>query len=173
MFVIVHRKRTSYTVSVISLTHVQHIISNSTTRQLKVALQRLNHTADPQMILYKSVRILKEHFKSGEWGHRSCGSVVTSTKHGKSLYCVVTKFLRSRGSGFATVKWLSVPEYPFLPNRLVVRVTLGDIELQRRYGSVLSLHDIEPTPVYVSPSEDGTHYLLMREKGYDRSHVRV
>ncbi len=113
---------------------------DSTTPKINDELQRLNHTPDPQIFLYKSVRILRVHFKSGEWGHTSCGSVVTSVKHGKSLYCVVTKFLRSRGSGFAIVKWLSVPEYPFLPNRLVVRVTLGNIDLQRRYGPYMTLN---------------------------------
>ena len=155
------------------LLHNIGIVRDSTTPKLKNALQRQNHTPDRQMFLYKSVKILQVHFTSGEWGHMSCGSVVTSVKHGKSLYGVVKKFVRSRGSGFAIVKWLSVPEYPFLPNRLVVRVTLGNIDLQRRYGSVLSLHDIEPTPVYVSPSDDGTHYFLMREKGYDRGHIPV
>ena len=92
---------------------------------------------------------------------------------GKSLYCVVTKFLRSRESSFAVVKWLSVPEYPFVPNRLVVRVSLGDMTLQRRYGAVLSMHDVEPTPVWVNPDENGTHFYMMREKGYDRSHVPI
>ena len=166
-------------------------VLDSTTSLLKRDLQRLDHTPGRHVLVHPAVRILKVHFKSGEWGQTSCGSVVTSVKHGvcgitsmypissssssvgKSLYCVVKKFLRSGESGFAVVQWLSAPEYPFIPNRLVVRVTLGNMDLQRRYGNVLSLEDIEPTPVYVSPSEDGSHFFLMREKGYDRSHVPI
>ena len=58
-----------------------------TTPQLKMQLQRLNHTPDQHVLVYKSVRILNCHFKSNEWGKTSCGSVVTSVKHGEMFNC--------------------------------------------------------------------------------------
>ena len=53
----------------------------------------------------------------------------------------------------------------------MVRVTLGNIRTQRRYGCLLPVEDIEPTPVFVSPDGNGTHFNMMRESGYDRTHV--
>ena len=38
-------------------------------------------------------------------------------------------------------------------------------------GDVLPIEHIEPTPVCVSPDENGTHFYLLRESGYDRVHV--
>ena len=72
---------------------------------------------------------------------------------------------------FVIVRWLSAPTYPFAPNRMVVRVTLGDDRIQSRYGCVLPIEDIEPTPVYVLPEPDGIHFSMMRESGYDRVQV--
>lgn len=60
--------------------------------------------------------------------------------------------------------------YPFAPNRLVVRVTLGDDHMRRQYGYLISVEDIEPTPVFVSPCSNG-HFYMIRELGYDRTHV--
>ena len=79
--------------------------------------------------------------------------------------------MRVKESFFVVVHWLSVPTYPFAPNRTVVRVTLGDDDMQARYGCVLPIEDIEPTPVYVLPAPDGIHFSLMREHGYDRVQV--
>ena len=90
---------------------------------------------------------------------------------GRSLYFIIKEFFQVRESAFALVDWLSPPVYPFAPNRLVVRVTLGDRHLQVEYGDVLPIEHIEPTPVYVSPDENGTHFYLLRESGYDRVHV--
>ena len=38
-------------------------------------------------------------------------------------------------------------------------------------GDVLPIEHIEPTPVCVSPDENGTHFYLLRESGYNRVHV--
>ena len=76
-----------------------------------------------------------------------------------------------RESAFAVVDWLSAPVYPFAPNRLVARVTRGNLLIQRTYGHLLPIEYIEPTPVFVSPDENGTHFYMMRESGYDRTYV--
>ena len=100
-----------------------------------------------------------------------CDVTLNIQHPGKSLYFTIVEFLLISGSVFAHIQWLSEPEYPFAPNRLVVVVTLGSPCLQRKYGDLLRIEDIEPTTVFVDPHENGTHFYLMRETGYDRSHV--
>ena len=117
---------------------------------------------------FTTARILGVHFKTGEWGERRCGSVVTTIYGRRSRYCVVQKFLRVGEKCFARVKWLSVPKYPYSPCRLVVRVR----ELQPGEPSILRIiipiEKIDPCNVYVMPDEDGVHYYMMRDKGIDR-----
>lgn len=117
---------------------------------------------------YRAVKILGQHFRSGEWGSKRCGSVVTTIIDDESRYCFVDRFFEIEGKGFALVTWVSVPTYPCEPNPLVVKVRfppLNDVQPSR----VLHVDDIVPTHVSVLPLNDGVHFLLMREKGTDRT----
>ena len=93
---------------------------------------------------------------------------VDIVKFRRSRYCVVQKFLRVGERSFARVKWLSVPNYPYAPCRLVVRVR----ELQPGEPStnriIIPIEKIDPCNVYVMPDEDRIHYYMMRDKGIDR-----
>ena len=120
---------------------------------------------------YNIARILGCHFRAGEWGRRRCGSVITTIYGGRSRYCYVKTFLRVGGKDFARVQWLSIPEYPCSPNRLVVTVRMLSPEQQRRHRSVISIDMIDPCTVAVIPNTDGIHFSMMRDRGYDR--VRV
>ena len=112
--------------------------------------------------------VLGVHFRAGEWGRRRCGSVITTMLAGRSRYCYVKKFLRVQGEYFARVVWLSVPEYPCAPNRLVVTVRMLPREQQIRYNCMLSLKKIDPCGVTVRPHPGGVRFSVMRDRGYDR-----
>ena len=43
---------------------------------------------------FNVIHILGVHFKAGEWGQKSCGSVITTIYNGRSRYCVVDKFIQ-------------------------------------------------------------------------------
>ena len=71
---------------------------------------------------------------------------------------------------FAIVRWLSIPEYLYSPNPLVVRVhEIEQEDLQR----VIPIEDIEPTQVAVMPDLDGVHFFMLRSTGVDRMNVSV
>ena len=112
--------------------------------------------------------VLGVHFKAGEWGRRRCGSVITTMFADRSRYCYVKKFLRVQGQNFARVEWLSIPEYPCAPNRLVVTVRMLPHEQQIRYNCMLSLKKIDPCSVAVIPHGCGVRFSVMRDRGYDR-----
>jgi len=117
---------------------------------------------------FKIAHVLRVHFRAGEWGHRRCGSVITTIFAGRSRYCYVTAFLLVSEKAYACVQWLSIPEYPYAPNRLVVHVRMLSREQQRAYPAVVSIEKIDPCTVSVLPHRDGVHYSVMRDKGYDR-----
>ena len=116
---------------------------------------------------FETARILGQHFRAGEWGCERCGSVITTMYAGRSRYCNVKKFLQVQDKSFALVDWLSVPEYPYAPSRLVVRVRL--MPDQHRHRCVIPVERIEPCSVAVMPDADGVHFYMMRDKGYDRA----
>ena len=135
-------------------------------------LGMLGVTSLSRVMTFPICWILGEHFRGGEWGRRRCGSVVTCIRRGRSRYCVVKSFLRVQEKAFARVVWLSVPMYPYAPNKLVVRVRmLTDVE-QTRYPAVIPIEHIEPTSVGVILDPDNIHYYMLREKGVDRTGVR-
>ena len=117
---------------------------------------------------FRIARVLRVHFRAGEWGHRRCGSVITTIFGGRSRYCYVTAFLLVSGKGYARVQWLSIPEYPYAPNRLVVHVRMLSREEQRRHPTVVPVEKIDPCTVSVLPHRDGVQFSMMRDKGYDR-----
>jgi hypothetical protein len=122
---------------------------------------------------FDTARILGEHFKADEWGRQTCGSVITTIYGGRSRYCYVKRFLRVQNKSFASVVWLSPPEYPYHPNRLVVRVHLMSAAEQSSCRRVISVDRIEPCSVSVLPDADRVHYWMLRSKGYDRVDVQL
>ena len=114
--------------------------------------------------------ILNRHFRSGEWGQSPwCGSVVTCVIGGRSLYARVERFLFIEGDskpGYASVKWFSPPEYP-LRTPIVVRVTDEGETLDRELGCIVSLTQIDPSPVMVECDSDNGCFYMMRDSGYD------
>ena len=116
--------------------------------------------------------ILNVHFKSGEWDTRGawCGSVITCVLDGRSVYARVNRFLFVDGSscpGYASVTWFSEPTYPS-HTPLIVSVTTDGVDLQRRYGCILRITQIEPSRIMVElPDENSTVYYMMRDSGYD------
>ena len=109
-----------------------------------------------------------EHFACGEWGKSTCGSVFTTAYCGQSVYGILDRFLQVEGKVYAAVTWLSKPVYPYAPIKLVARVKRLPKADQPAHRCVISCDRIDPTSVFVMPDEDGTHYYMMREKGYDR-----
>lgn len=112
--------------------------------------------------------VLGLHFKAGEWGKRRCGSVVVTQRGGCSRYCIVKKFLKVQGQYFARVMWLSTPEYPYDPIRLVVRVCMVR-QVEANDPCVIHINTIVPCRVSVLPDTDGIHFFVMRDAGYDRA----
>ena len=108
------------------------------------------------------------HFRSGEWGRNSCGSVITTVVGGRSLYARVESFLHVRGEecpGYAIVKWFGEPSYPFgIP--LVVRVSDDGSDIENAYGNVIKITSIDPSRVMIDPEGEGFYYM-MRDSGYD------
>ena len=117
---------------------------------------------------WRSVKISKQHFRSGEWGKDRCGSVVTTMVGRISRYCVVDRFFTIEQKTYALVTWLSVPTYPYAPNPLVVKVRFPRIG-HTQPSRVLPVDHIVPTSVAVLPDDDGVHFWVMREKGTDRT----
>ena len=108
------------------------------------------------------------HFKCGEWGRRTCGSVFTTVYRGQSVYGVLDRFMLVHGVHYAVVTWLSQPFYPYAPITLVVRVRMIPAVDQPLNRCVIRCDRIEPCGVNVMPDEDGVHYYMMRTRGYDR-----
>lgn len=138
----------------------------------KFDLGMLGVTSFVSVRAFKIARILGVHFRSGEWGRRRCGSVVTTLHGGQSRYCVVDKFLCVQGKSFARVVWLSKPKYPYSPNRLVVRVRMLSRRQQLTHSCVIPVDKVEPCSVTVLPDIDDVHFFMLRDKGYDRTTTR-
>ena len=137
-------------------------------RREKIALGLLGVTRFEGVRSFEAARIQGVHFKSGEWGHRICGSVITTVYCGRSRYGYVKRFLFVQSREFAVVNWLSKPIYPYAPITLVVRVHMLPETDQPSYRCVISCDDIEPCSVCVLPDDDGVHYNMMRTDGTDR-----
>ena len=117
---------------------------------------------------YRCVKILGQHFRSGNWGKNRCGSVATTMVGGISRYCILDRFFTIQQQTFALVTWLSVPTYPYSPNPLVVKVRFPPVDPSQP-SRVLSVDRIIPTHVAVLPDDDGVNFWVMRGKGTDRT----
>ena len=117
---------------------------------------------------FRTAKVLGVHFRSGEWGQRRCGSVITTIYQDISRYCIVNAFLMVEDKTYVSVTWLSTPMYPYSPFKIVVKVKLmTDVE-QMLHPSVIPVDRIQPTTVAVMPDSDNVHFWMMREKGIDR-----
>ena len=131
-----------------------------------------HHISNFEQVKHFSVaRIMGVHFKANEWGCRPegpkrCGSVITIHHGGRSRYCVVQTFIQIETKCFACVQWLSTPFYPYNPIRLVARVR--EIPQDDVVHCVIPVERITPCAVAVMPDEDGVHYYMLRQRGYDR-----
>ena len=118
---------------------------------------------------YKVAKVLGVHFRSGQWGCRRCGSVITTIHRGISRYCIVNVFLLLQGKAYAAVTWLSTPIYPCLPFKIIVKVRLMTPEQQFVCPSVIPVDRIQPCTVSVLPDSDGIYFYMLRAKGIDRT----
>ena len=118
--------------------------------------------------VFKVAKLLGVHFRCGEWGCRRCGSVITTIYRQISRYCIVNAFVQVQGKVYACVTWLSVPTYPYLPLKIVVKVRMLPPEQQNVFRGVISVDKIDPCTVGVIPDEDGVHFYMLRDKGTDR-----
>ena len=130
-------------------------------------LEILGITSTDRCQAFKVAHILGIHFRSGEWGSRRCGSVITTIYAGISRYCVVNTFMKVEDRCFACVTWLSKPTYPCAPFKIVVKVKM--LEVQTVHRSVIPVEKIDPCNVAVLPHIDGVHFFMLRDKGYDRT----
>ena len=74
--------------------------------------------------------------------------------------------------GYASITWFGTPEYPF-GHSLVTRVNLDGPDLHRRYGCIIKITQIDPSPIMVEcPEHDGGVYHMMRDSGYDTRRPR-
>ena len=113
--------------------------------------------------------VMGTHFRAGEWGRQSCGSVITTVVDGQSLYAKVKAFVKvdkDPCSGYAIVDWFSRPEYPFrVP--LVVKVRDDGSEVENDLGTVIRIDSIDPSKIMIGPSSEDNVYYMMRDSGYD------
>ena len=102
-----------------------------------------------------------------------CGSVVTSTISGRSMYGLVKQFLRVvcgclRFHDFALLTWFPRPTYPD-SDPLTVRVGLHDIADVNNVIAVdvIGLCDIEPSRVAVDLDPRHNCMFMLRLEGVD------
>ena len=120
--------------------------------------------------------IMGTHFHAGQWGRRTCSSVITCVINGRSIYGRVSKFLTIDGDrcpGYASVIWFGEPHYPLGENRLEVRVSGDGRAIESEVGCIIKITQIDPSPIVVETETDGIHYRMMRQSGYDTVRTTV
>ena len=146
--------------------------THSWSRRETLHLSIMGITSVRDIVCFNAARILGVHFRANEWGHQTCGSVLTTIYLGRSRYCVVKRFFQIQHQSFAIVDWLSTPHYPYHPIRIVARVRELSPAEQSTHRAMISVDRIEPCQVAVMPDEDGVHYWMLRDSGTDRVNVR-
>ena len=132
------------------------------------AMEMMGITSFHDLKFFKVCKLLGVHFRSGEWGCRRCGSVITTVYRGISRYCIVDKFFMVHDKAYAGVTWLSTPSYPCRPFKIVVKVRLMTPAGQRLHRCVIPVDKFDPCSVAVLPHSDGVHFYMLRDKGTDR-----
>ena len=134
------------------------------------ALRMHGLTVNPLDVSFFSVAyIMHFHFHAGQWGNRTCSSVITSVINGRLVYGVVDKFFTIDGvtcPGYASVTWFGQPHYPLGENRLEVVVSGDGEAIRREVGCIIRITQIDPSYIVVEPVGDGS-YRMMRQSGYD------
>lgn len=124
---------------------------------------------------YSKAKIGGRDFTAGEKliAGRRCGSVVTSTISGRSMYGLVKQFLHVvcgclRFHDFAVLTWFPRPTYPD-SGPLTVRVGLDDIADVNNVIAVdaIGLYDIEPSRVAVELDPRHNCMFMLRLEGTD------
>ena len=105
---------------------------------------------------------------------RRCGSVVTTTIHGRLMYGLVKKFLRVVCGclcfhDLVVLTWFPRPTYPD-GDPLTVRVDLTGVQDVNSMTNldIISLLDLEPSRILVELDRHGTCMYVMRMEGIDR-----
>ena len=142
----------------------------------KLTLLCTCHLATCNIFQYSKTIIGGKQFSAGEKLIRGlrCGSVVTTTIHGWSMYGLVKQFLRVvceclNFHDFAVVTWLPRPTYPD-GDPLTVIVNLGDVPDVNNMNEldVIGLYDIEPSRVAVGHDQVHNCMSMMRMEGIDK-----
>ena len=125
---------------------------------------------------FPSASILNVRFNAGEWGsYPRCASVVTCVMGvderggGRSLFARVENFFKvvdDGNFGYAVVSWFGEPAYIYPDNPLGARCTLDGSALGRRYGNVIKISQIDPTPIMVEHDTSNDTYIMIRDCGY-------
>ena len=131
-------------------------------------MEALGVTSFDDLQAFKVATVLGVHFRTGGWGRRRCGSVITTIYRGISRYCQVNAFFLVSDETYASVTWMSTPIYPHPPYKIVLKVKLITDAEQLLHPSVIPADRIQPTSVSVMPDSDGIHFCMMRGKGIDR-----
>lgn len=131
-------------------------------------MEALGVTSFDDLRAFKVATVLGVHFRTGGWGRRRCGSVITTIYRGISRYCIVNAFFMVSDETYASVTWMSTPVYPYPPFKIVVKVKLITDAEQLLHPSVIPADRIQPTSVSVMPDSDGIYFWMMRGKGIDR-----
>ena len=70
--------------------------------------------------------------------------------------------------GYVMVSWFSEQEYLFgRRSPLGVRVVVDKRQLERDYGSIVRLTQVDPSQVIIEPDSENNCYMMMRDSGYD------
>ena len=142
----------------------------------KIVLSCGCHVARCAISEHSKAVIVGKRFNAGEklLRGRRCGSVVTRTIDGHSIYGLVKQFLRVtcvcpriRFYDFAVVTWLPRPTYPD-GDPLTVQIDL-DMDVNNMIDiDVVSLYDIEPSRITVGHDQQNSCIYMMRLEGLDR-----
>ena len=125
---------------------------------------------------FPSASVLGVRFNAGEWpNYPRCGSVVTCVMGaderggGRSLFARVDHFFKvvdDDNFGYAAVSWFGEPSYLYPDNPLGARCALNGSVFDRKYGNVIKISRIDPTPIMVEHDISNDTYIMIRDAGY-------
>ena len=126
---------------------------------------------------YPAASIMGTKFNAGEWPqYPRCGSVITCLMGAlepggaRSLFARVNDFFQvvdDDNFGYASVTWFSEPVYIYPDNPLGARCREDGSVLDRAYGNVVKLSQIDPTPIMVERDTITDTYIMIRDSGYN------
>ena len=125
---------------------------------------------------FPSANIMGVKFNAGEWPtYPRCGSVITclmgKDEHEgvRSLFARVNHFFKvidDDNCGYASVSWFGEPSYLYPDNPLGARCKEDGSVLGRKYGNVIKITQIDPTPIMVEHDRSNNTYIMIRDSGY-------